>query len=183
MNQLTSSLSHLQVAVGSHNPTKVGAVADLFGQRWPQSAIIPVTVDSAVSAMPMTSAECIVGARHRAMVARTAIEADFGVGLEGGVNPEPWGLMLLGWVVIVDKFGREGVGCTAQLPLPAVLAQAILDGQELGPLLDKILQTEKINQKGGASGALSDGLITRRLCFGQAVAYALSPFVAPHFYR
>ena len=125
---------------------------------------------------------CRVGAINRAKLALKNSDTDFGVGLEGGVNPETSGLMLLGWVAIVHRDGRESVGCTCKIPLPKVLADRVLAGEELGPVMDDVLQEKHTKHKGGASGALTEGLVMRQDKFAMAVAYALAPFVAPEFY-
>ena len=172
----------MKVAVGSQNPVKVAAVKAAFSHQWPECEVVGVSVDTGVSEMPMSDAECIAGARNRAHAVLDAQDVDYGVGLEGGVNQEPVGLMLLGWVVIVHRDGREGVACSAKIPLPDAIANRVLAGEELGPVMDDILQEQHSAKKGGASGALSNGLVPRRAKFEMAVAYALSPFVAPQFY-
>jgi non-canonical (house-cleaning) NTP pyrophosphatase len=91
-------------------------------------------------------------------------------------------LLLVGWVVVVDRNGREGVGGTARLPLPKAIAEQVKAGRELGPLMDEILGEENVKQKGGAVGALTAGLVPRSETFAVAVAYALGPFVAAEFY-
>ena len=58
--------------------------------------------------MPMSDAESLQGATNRATAAQIMRNADFGVGLEGGVQPEAHGLTLHGWVVIVDAAGKQG---------------------------------------------------------------------------
>lgn len=173
----------MKVAIGSKNPAKVEAVRLALAQVWPDAELVPVAVSSGVSPMPMSDAECLAGARQRARAARTQTSANLGVGLEGGVNPEPAGLMLLGWVVIVDANDREGIGSTARLPLPAAIASRLQAGEELGPLMDELLDTHKSNHRGGAIAALTAGLVPRAEAFAMAVAYALSPFVAPEFYQ
>lgn len=173
----------MKVAIGSKNPAKIEAVRLTVARIWPEAELVPVAVSSGVPAMPMSDAECLAGARHRAGVARAQTKGDLGVGLEGGVNPEPAGLVLLGWVAIVDASGREGVGSTARLPLPAAIAARLQAGEELGPLMDELLGTHKSNHRGGAVGALTAGLVPRAEAFAMAVAYALSPFVAPQFYE
>lgn len=171
------------VAVGSKNPIKVAAVQAAFSRVWSSAQAVGVSVATGVSEMPMSDAECVAGARNRARAALNSAEnAAFGVGLEGGVNQEPYGLMLLGWVVIAHRDGRESVACTAKIPLPAMLADRVLAGEELGPLMDLVLGEAHVAQKGGASGALSSGLVKRQDKFTMAVAYALSPFVSPQFY-
>jgi len=133
--------------------------------------------------MPMSDAECLEGARRRAVNARLETAADLALGLEGGVNLEPAGLMLHGWVVALDKNGREGIGCSARIPLPEKIANRVLAGEELGPVMDQILGQSNVKQKGGAVGALTGGLVLRMETFAVAVAYALAPFVSPSLYQ
>ena len=171
------------IAVGSTNPAKVGAVRDVVKRVWPEVELCPVAVPAGVRAMPMSDAECLDGARNRALAALKATAADLAVGLEGGVNDEPDGLMLLGWVVVVDGNGREGVGGGARLPLPVHIADRVTAGEELGPIMDEILGQRNVKKKGGAVGALTNGLVLRRETFAVAVAYALAPFVSPQLYQ
>lgn len=171
------------VAVGSANPVKVAAVRLSFERAWDEVEVIGRAVDTGVSAMPMSDTECIEGARNRALeVLRAEPTATYGVGLEGGVNREPPGLMLLGWVVIRHRDGRESVACSAKIPLPVKIAARVLAGEELGPVMDELLNETHSARKGGASGALSAGLVPRQSKFEMAVAYALSPFLSPHLY-
>jgi inosine/xanthosine triphosphatase len=170
------------IAVGSLNPVKINAVRGSFTRAWPDATVTGVAVETGVSAMPMSDEECLRGARNRANLARSQGDAEFGVGLEGGVNEEPSGLMLLGWVVIIHRDGRESVACTTKIPLPKILSERVLAGEELGPVMDDVLNATGTAKKGGASGALTAGLVMRKDKFEMAVAYALSPFVAPQFY-
>lgn len=133
--------------------------------------------------MPMSDDECITGARNRAVLAQQRLDANLGIGLEGGVNQETAGLMLLGWVVIIGEDGREGVGGGARLPLPAKIAKRVLSGEELGPVMDEILGQTDVKQRGGAVGALTNGLVLRSETFAVAVAYALAPFVSANLYE
>jgi inosine/xanthosine triphosphatase len=173
----------IKIAVGSKNPVKIAAVQSVVEKVWPAVTILPTPVPSGVSTMPMSDEECLTGARNRAIAARQAADTDFGFGLEGGVHEGPAGLLLMGWVVAVHRNGREGVGGTARLPLPASIAEQVLAGRELGPLMDELLGEENVKQKGGAVGALTAGLVPRSDTFAVAVAYALAPFVASKFYR
>jgi inosine/xanthosine triphosphatase len=170
------------IAVGSLNPIKIGAVQSVSEKVWPAAEVVAIDAPSGVSAMPMSDAQCLLGARNRARQARQMASADMGFGLEGGVNLEPAGLMLMGWVAVLDVGGREGIGCTARLPLPEAIASRVLGGEELGPVMDELLGDHNVRQKGGAVGELTAGLVLRQETFAIAVAYALSPFVAPGFY-
>ncbi len=172
----------MKIAVGSTNPVKVTAVRKVISRIWSEAEIVPISVPSGVSDMPMTDAETRLGAQNRAVAAREKLDADFGIGLEGGVHPEPFGLTLHGWVVVVDENGRVGIGGGGRLPLPENIAQKVLAGTELGHVMDEVLGDLNVKQKGGAVGALTNGLILREEAFALAVAYALAPFVFPNLY-
>ncbi len=174
----------MKVAVGSTNPVKVSAVRQVVQQTWPGAEVVGVSVPSGVSAMPMSDAETIEGAKNRATAAREAATADLGFGLEGGVHHDPVaGWVLQGWAVVVDVNGRTGMGGNGRLPLPPLLVKRILAGEELGPVLDDILGEKDVKQKGGAIGLLTAGLIMRQEAFTMSVAYALAPFLMPSFYE
>ena len=173
----------MKIAVGSTNPTKVSAVTAIVTQLWPEAEILPVSVPTGVSEMPMSDSETITGARNRARAARLALDADLGFGLEGGVHSDPIGLVLQGWVVVVDGNGREGVAGAGRLPLPPMIANRILAGEELGPVMDDLLGESNVKARGGAVGTLTKGLIPRTQAFALGVGYALAPFVAPEFYE
>ncbi len=172
----------MKIAVGSTNPVKVAAVRQVAQQQWPEAVVIPVDVATGVSDMPMSDAESLAGAQNRARAALTLTQADLGVGLEGGVNPEAIGLVLHGWVVVVDGNGRTGIGGAGRLPLPEAIARRVLAGEELGPVMDDVLGQTEVRKRGGAIGALTAGLVLREEAFAQGVAYALAPFVAPQLY-
>jgi inosine/xanthosine triphosphatase len=172
----------MKIAVGSTNPVKLEAVRSVAAKIWSEVMVVPTAVPSGVSDMPMSDAECIVGARNRALAARKTAVSDFGVGLEGGVEQEPFGLVLVGWVVLVGPNGQEGIGGCPRLLLPPRIAQRVLVGEELGPIMDGLVGQQDVKKKGGAVGTLTNGLVIRQEAFATAVAYAFAPFVTPHFY-
>jgi inosine/xanthosine triphosphatase len=131
----------------------------------------------------MSDAECLQGALNRARAARRALGADLGVGQEGGVHSQEDMLLLVGWVAVSAADGRQGLAGTARLPLPALIAQRVKAGEELGPVMDDLLDEHKSNHRGGAVGALTSGLVLRADAFAMAVSYALAPFVSQSFYE
>ncbi len=172
----------MNIAVGSLNPVKIEAVRSVVLRAWPQAKIEGASVPSGVSDMPMSEKDMIAGARNRAIAVRELLDADFGMGLEGGLHQESFGWTLQGWAVVVDKNGRFSTGGGARIPVSDFIAQRVLAGQELGDIMDDLLQDNNIKQKGGAVAAFTANLITRQEAFAQSVAYALAPFVAPQFY-
>jgi inosine/xanthosine triphosphatase len=172
----------MKIAVGSTNPVKVAAVRQITTRVWPEAEFTQMAAESGVSSMPMSSAETLLGAENRARNALLRSGADLGIGLEGGVNQETAGLMLMGWVVILDNNGRKGIGGTSRLPLPDSIACRVLAGEELGYVMDDVLNDTNVKQKGGAVGALTKGFVLREDAFAIAVAYALSPYLVPELH-
>ncbi len=171
----------ITIGIGSTNPAKIRAVENVIRKVWPTAVFHSIPAPSGVSDMPMSDEETLRGATNRARAALAG--ADFGIGLEGGVHEEPFGLVLMGWTVVMGRDGRYGIGGTARIPLPDSITRRVRAGEELGPVMDDILHAENTSQKGGAVGALTGGLVLRGHSFETAVAYALAPFISPELYE
>jgi inosine/xanthosine triphosphatase len=171
------------VAVGSTNPVKLAAVQAVIGQLWPAACVTALAVDPGVPDQPLSDEEMVAGAQARAVAARVALDADLGVGLEGGVHRSPWGLLLTGWVAVVDRSGRRGLGSGGRLPLPPVLVGPVLAGEELGPAMDRLAGQHDTRRGPGAVGILTNGLVRRDEAFRVAMAYAMASFLHPTWYR
>ena len=170
------------VAVGSENPVKIAAAKAVVGRIWLLVEVHSMPVSNSVSAMPMDDDECIAGAHGRAKEALTALDADLGLGLEGGVQLYRNQLFLTGWAAAIDRAGRMGIGSAARLLLPPVIQAAVLDGHELGPIMDEQTGRRNTNHAEGAIGILTGGLMTRQRSFEAAIAYALAPWMQPQWY-
>ena len=167
----------LEIAVGSTNPVKIDAVERTLERFDPH--VTDVSVDSGVPEQPWSIEETVTGAENRARRALAEPEADYGIGLEGGVarlDGAP-GLSLIMWAAVTDGDRIErGGGPTIRLPDD--VARRLEDGAELGPVMDERLGTDGIAETEGAVGVLTDGLTNRRRALGEAVACAFGPFVA-----
>lgn len=168
-----------KVAVGSLNPVKIAAVRAVVRRVWPGAVVVGVAVDSGVSLQPLSDEEAIAGATQRARLARIAGAGDLGVGLEGNTVDTGYGMFTTGWAVVADQDGTVSLGSSGRLPLPALVAQAVRQGRELGPLMDELAGETNTKQRQGAVGILTNGLITRQAALEIAVLYALSRFLNP----
>lgn len=168
----------LKIIVGSKNPVKINATKLAFAQLYPECEIDcqGVKAPSDVAEQPLTAAETLLGAQNRVRYCKAQIAADFYVAFEGGVDRFDYGPSTFAYVVIADHH-KESVGRSAILPLPEKLYQALCDGEELGPLMDRLFNTENIKQKGGAIGLLTNGLETREGNYRQAITLAMAPFL------
>lgn len=169
-----------RVAVGSTNPVKIGAVRAVLGRIAPSAAIEGIAVESGVPDQPWGDDETIAGARARALAALRALDADVGVGIEGGVvEGDDGSLRTCAWAVVVSRDGTTGTGGSLAMPLPPSVAQAIRGGEELGHAMDALTGGRDTKRGTGAVGILTAGLIDRQRAYEMLVTYALAPLLTP----
>lgn len=168
-----------RVAVGSTNPVKLAAARAVLHRLVPGMQVEAIAVPSGVPDQPFGDDETIRGAVERARAARELLDADFGVGLEGGVVEMPDGTMrTCAWAAVVSRNGRHGVGGSLAMPLPDSVATLIRGGAELGHAMDALTGQTNTKHKGGAVGILTAGLVDRQAAYEVLVAYALAPFLS-----
>jgi len=169
------------VVVGSVNPTKIEAVRRICQRAWPGCRVEGADVPSGVPAQPIGEEETLAGARQRARAAMARHPAAWlAIGLEGGVDRAG---NLLAVCCAVDDGGRENAAWGLRMPLPQHVARAVLEGEELGPLLERLSGQAGIGRGQGAVGLFTAGLIDRTRLWEAAVAGALAPWLAPEWYR
>jgi inosine/xanthosine triphosphatase len=171
------------VAVGSTNPVKLAAARAVVARVASAALVESVEVGSTVRDQPWGDEETIRGARSRARAARRALDAELGVGIEGGVVEDEQGLRTCAWAVVVGPDDREGVGGSLAMPLPPVVADLVRDGLELGDAMDRVAGTHDLKRGQGAVGILTGGLIDRQRAYEALITYALAPFLSPVYWE
>jgi len=172
----------MHIAVGSLNPIKQQAAQAVLGAVFPHSTFTAVAVPSGVPEQPWGDDQTRTGAYNRALAARTTHNADFGVGLEGGVVETDFGLMTNAWCAIIDRSGTVGVGGGSHTMLPPAVADMLRSGRELGEAMDAISGLQNTKQSLGAIGILTDGLSSRQQAYEVIVRFALARFRQPDLY-
>ncbi len=172
----------MRIAIGSTSDSKVRAARAVFARAFPTAAVEAVAVPSAVRAQPIGDEETIRGALHRAQDARRIADADFGIGIEGGIHPDSRGVWMCVWVAVVDREGREALGSGLRLRLPEWVARRALAGEEVGDIVDTLVGSEDAHEAMGAIGWLTQGLVDRQAALEQALAAALAPFLSAAVY-
>ena len=169
------------VAVGSLNPAKIEATRLAFGALWPGPLedVRGCDASSGVAAQPMTDPEAIRGARNRAARAIGLGQADYGVGIEGGLERTEGSWFNSGWAVVVDRAGREGVGSTLRMQVPSALMELVLAGHELGEACDLVFGRTDAKRAEGFVGIMTGNAIHRTGALCDAVIAALTPFLHP----
>lgn len=178
------------VAIGTRREPKIEAVRTVchrLAETYPQFAVrklISRDVHSDTAETPVTLRHLTNGARNRVVNLKRRLteehqEADLYIGLEGGIHtlhtPEGERAFLQSWVY-AEHHGQGWYGSSGNLPLPDILAKAVLHhGQSLGAVIDEFAGKSGIRDDEGTYGILTDMQITRRASFETALLSALAP--------
>ncbi|PJC69222.1 inosine/xanthosine triphosphatase [candidate division WWE3 bacterium CG_4_8_14_3_um_filter_42_11] len=174
----------ITIVVGSTNPVKIKAVRRAFEQYFKTVKVSGKETESDVSCQPKSSAESFTGALNRAKSALLLQNADFGVGIEGGIEQHKFGVFTCGWVVIVDRKDTVGVGTSARMLVPKKIWLEIKKKKtELGAVLERITGEKNIKRKGGMFGLFTKNKVTREDAYFQGVVFALAKFINTQYYQ
>jgi len=164
-----------RIAAGSLNPVKRAAVERAARAFFSDAIVEPADVSSGVPAQPWGDDETARGARERAVGARAAADADYGVGVESGVAEGPGGqLYAVSWAAAVDRAGHVGYGASERFPLPEAVAAALRVGSELGPVIDDVVGEPGLARRAGAVSVLTGGRRDRTEILRVACLHALA---------
>ncbi|QGI96430.1 hypothetical protein CEK26_009499 [Fusarium fujikuroi] len=157
---------------------KIKATRDGFTQMLSDSYDFQgISVDSSVPDQPFSDEETLRGATNRAQNAQAArSEADFWVGIEGGVETHNGSICSFAWIVIIGKDGKVGKARTSAYFLPEKTCQLLKEGVELGHADDMVFGQTDSKNKQGSVGLLTGGVVDRAAYYTQAVILALIPF-------
>lgn len=166
----------LRVAVGSANPVKVEAVRRAFSRFW-EVEVEGMEVDSEVPAEPFGIA-AVEGARNRARKVLSKLNADFGVGIEGGIFHLFGRYYCAGFVWVERSDGAYGTGTSGWFECPRSFLPELLSGVELGELMAELSGKAQIKREEGAIGFFTRGAVNRVDLYTHGVLMALTKFVA-----
>lgn len=172
----------IKVFVASHNPVKVNAGKRAISEWFAHAHVEAegISAPSGVADQPMDEAETRLGAINRLdyclnQLRESGESFDWVMAYEGGVDCFEDGPATFAYVAISDGLNRA-VGRSANLRLPQSVYDELLQGKELGPVIDAHFNTVNIKQKGGAIGVLTKGLATRQSVYVLATVMAMSAF-------
>ena len=172
------------IIVGSGNKVKVEAALRGFQKMFPSEefGVEGIVTASGVSVQPLSDHETLTGAKNRAFGARTAKpDADYWLGIEGGLEERERELLCFAWVVILAN-ERESCAKTGTFVLPPGITELIKEGHELGLADDLFFSRSNSKQDNGSVGILTGDVITRTGYYEQAVILALIPVLRPDLY-
>jgi len=176
----------MKLFVGSTNPVKIGAAQATVAQLDSKVTYTTegISVPSGVADQPMTEAETRLGAVNRVKALldmKVGADNDWYVAIEGGVDKFEDGPATFAYVAIFHE-GQWAIGRSANLPLPNQFYTQLVQGKELGDVMDSAFNTENIKQKGGAIGLLTHNLASRQSVYEVAMTLALARFRFPQLY-
>lgn len=167
------------IIVGSKNPVKISCTESAFTEAFNKGFVVNgITASSQVSDQPKGDDETYLGARNRVMNAKSTFpEADYWVGIEGGIGEDENGMYAFAWIFIEDKSGLQGRSKTGTFYLPEAIARLVHSGMELGAADDQFFTQENSKHGGGSVGILTHSVVTRQTYYNQAIILALIPFL------
>lgn len=180
-------MSKFRVGVGSANPVKVeaarAAVQEVLRFHGDEREIemVGLEVESGVAVQPASESETRRGARNRAAaVLAQEPSVDLALGMEGGVldDPEDGQMYTTVWVCVLGKTASgelgEGLACGGRIPVPALVAQGIKAGGEMGPIMDEILNLTNSKHAGGLFGVVTSGVVPREREYREIAVMAVA---------
>lgn len=168
----------LSLVIASTNPVKIQAAVNGFQRLFPGSElnVIMAAVPSDVGRQPMSDEETLRGALNRSANAQAAFpQANYWIGIEGGVQPIENGLAAFAWIAVRSQ-EMIGKGRTGTFFLPPAVVALIRQGKELGEADDIVFSRSNSKQENGAVGLLTDNVIDRAQLYEHAMILALIPF-------
>ena len=168
----------ITLAVASTNPVKIQAAVNGFQRLFPGSElnVVVAAVPSDVAHQPLSDEETLRGALNRSANARASHpDADYWIGIEGGIQPIGQELTAFAWIVVRSQ-EMIGKGRTGTFFLPPAVAELIRQGKELGEADDIVFGRANSKQENGAVGLLTDNAIDRAQLYEHAMVLALIPF-------
>lgn len=174
-----------KVVVASRNPVKIEAALNGFQKMFPDTGFqaVPVSVPSDVPDQPMSDSETLAGALNRVNNAYDLNpDADFWIGIEGGVEEHEGELAAFAWVVVRSGNGI-GKARSGMFFLPHIVAELVAQGKELGEADDIVFKKSNSKQQAGAIGLLTDNVVDRSQLYEQAVVLALVRFKNEALYQ
>ncbi|MEH7106358.1 MULTISPECIES: DUF84 family protein [Bacillaceae] len=151
----------MKIIIGSKNPAKISAVKNSFQD----AEVLALDIPSGVNDQPFSDEETIQGAINRAKGALESGQGDLGIGLEGGVQETPNGLMICNWGALVTRHGEPIIAGGARFSLPEEIAIRLRAGEELGPVMENYANKKNVRKLEGAVGIFTNGMINRSEMF------------------
>lgn len=171
----------MKIVLGSASKDKKKILEKALEELGVKAQVKGVSVDSGVADQPLGERKVIKGATGRALAGLRKIpEADFSVGLEGGVEEfREDQYFLVCAAAIADKKGRICLGIGSKLLLPREVCLRIKKGEQFGVVIRKYQKKHFADRK---ISPLVEALINRKSSFSEAIKNAYLVFLNKKHY-
>ncbi|HEY4694760.1 MAG TPA: inosine/xanthosine triphosphatase [Candidatus Nanoarchaeia archaeon] len=170
----------MKVVVGSKNAAKIRAAEIALKRIFSEVEVEGVEVVSGVDGQPKSDQDGITGAINRARAALQKTGADYAIGMEGAISKVNGRWFESGWVAVINKEGKVGLGSSARFEISKKVAQELLNGRELRHTIIDMTGDQEIYQKEGAMGMITNGHLPRDLAYSHGVIFAFSRFISKY---
>jgi len=173
----------MNVVVGSKNPVKLNATRNILGRIYGDITVSSTNVDSGVPDQPFGLDQTVKGAVNRAKNAFSE-EFDLSVGIESGLLMVPetlTGYIDLQWCAIYDG-NNITIGASSGFEYPPSVIKEVLNGVEVGDVMDKVTGVNDLGQKKGAVSYLSRDMLNRTENTEECVLTAMIPRMNNNIY-
>ncbi len=157
-------------------PSKTECNQKYFREIYGAIDISPRDVDSGVPDQPFGMDETIKGAVNRAKNSYSA-DVDLSIGIESGLMQTPHtitGYIDLQWCAIFDG-DNITLGVSSGFEYPPEVVKEVLNGVEVGDVMDRITGIDNLGTKKGAVSHLSMDMLNRTENTEQCVLTAMIP--------
>ena len=154
----------MKILMGTKNPGKIEGARQAFEKYFENIEIEGIPVESEVSAQPVNE-EIFQGAKNRVnnlkkYAEQNNLNADFYIASEAGITNLLGEWLDINAVVVEDDQGFQTVGTSQGFQIPEKYVDEIKQ-TELGKVMDKIFEKEKLGQGKGGISLLTKGEVTR----------------------
>ena len=154
----------MKILMGTKNPGKIEGARQAFETYFENVEIEGISVDSEVGNQPVNE-EIFQGAKNREKnlkkyAKQNNIKADYYIASEAGITDLLGEWIDINAVVIEDAEGYQSVGTSQGFQIPQKYVQEIKE-TELGKVMDKIFEKEKLGQGKGGINLLTKGEVSR----------------------
>ena len=173
----------MNVVVGSKNPVKLNATRNILGWIYGDITVSSTNVDSGVPDQPFGLDQTVKGAVNRAKNAFSE-EFDLSVGIESGLLMVPetlTGYIDLQWCAIYDG-NNITIGASSGFEYPPSVIKEVLNGVEVGDVMDKVTGVNDLGQKKGAVSYLSRDMLNRTENTEECVLTSMIPRMNNNIY-
>lgn len=173
----------MKVVVGSKNPVKVNAARNVLKRIYNDLTVYSLNVDSEIPDQPFGLDQTIAGAVNRAKNAFSD-EFDLSIGIESGLIEVPQtltGYIDIQWCAIFDG-DQITIGASSGFEYPPTVIKQVMDGFEVGDVMDEVTGVDNLGQKKGAVSHLSHDMLNRTENTEECVLTAMIPRMNERIY-